>query len=120
VPDLRGNLLAEGKFDHNISVMVGHNQRESATFIYNIGTDADFRASLPISLYGLSSASIDYIATSVYPNDLSGRYGYTTQTRRLEQFASESGFMCNTRYLGKAYGNNTYSYVFAVLPAYHE
>lgn len=120
VPDMPSNLLAQGKFDPKVKVMAGHNQREAATFIYNISTDADFRASVGVTLFGISSASIDNIASNIYPNDLSGKFGYTTQTRRLELFATESGFSCNTRYLARAYGNDTYSYIFTLSPAYHQ
>ena len=44
---------------------------------------------------------------------------YTNQIARSDAITSELVFTCNTFYLDKAYGNNTYSYFFSVPPAIH-
>jgi cholinesterase len=120
VPDLPGVLLQQGKFDHSVNVMPGHNQHESTMFVPDISSDADFRESLEAFLFGVSNTTIDYIATVVYPNDLTGQYGYTTQTGRLQLVVNEEGFICNTRYLATAFDNETFSYIFTFPPAYHQ
>lgn len=122
VPDLPALLLGRGKFDHDVEVMAGHNQHEAATFVSDISSDDDFRTTVAGGVFhgNVSAATIDHIATVVYPNDLSGVYGYTTQTQRLEALVNEEGFVCNTRYLGTAFGNQTYNYEFTYPPAYHQ
>ena len=59
------------------------------------------------------------IVNVLYPPVFDGSYPYTTQYQRAALIISESIFTCNTYYLSKAYGNNTYSYLFAVPPAIH-
>lgn len=120
VPDLPGILLQQGKFDHSVKVMAGHNQHESTMFVPDISSDAEFRESLEAFLFGVTNTTIDYIATVVYPDDLSGQYGYTTQTGRLQLVVNEEGFICNTRYLSTAFGNETYSYIFTLSPGVHQ
>ena len=44
---------------------------------------------------------------------------YTNEIGRASAFISELAFTCNTFYLNKAFGNNTYAYYFTVPPALH-
>lgn len=48
-----------------------------------------------------------------------GSVGYRDQYQRTALAVGESGFSCNTNYLGRAYGNQTYNYLFSVPPALH-
>ena len=63
----------------------------------------------------------DYITETLYPPvfDGSQAQNYTDQIARAAALSSELVFTCNTRYLNKAYGNNTYAYYFTVPPALH-
>jgi len=56
---------------------------------------------------------MEYI-DSIYPIS-----AFPNQIARAVKLVSEAIFTCNTFYLDKAYGNNTYSYLFAVPPATH-
>jgi acetylcholinesterase len=55
----------------------------------------------------------------LYPPIFNGSYPYRTQFARGDLIISEGIFTCNTNYLSTAYGNQTYSYLFAVPPAVH-
>lgn len=63
----------------------------------------------------------DYIRNELYPPifDGSQAMGYTDQIARAAALTSELVFTCNTFYLNKAYGNETYAYFFTVPPALH-
>ena len=82
---------------------------------------------------------LDYITRTLYPPifDGSQAMNYTNQIARAAAISSElyavlrsvihyhstdrscRSFTCNTFYLDKAYGNDTYSYYFTVPPALH-
>ena len=63
--------------------------------------------------------SIDYVTSTLYPAVFDGSYPYRDQYSRADLIISEAIFTCNTNYLSTAYGNKTYSYLFAVPPAFH-
>ena len=62
-----------------------------------------------------------YITNTLYPPifDGSQAQNYTNQIARADALTSEFVFTCNTFYLDKAYGNETYAYYFTVPPALH-
>lgn len=64
---------------------------------------------------------LSYITEVLYPPvfDGSQAQGYTNNIDRSSALIAELVFTCNTFYLDKAYGNNTYSYLFSVPPALH-
>ena len=62
---------------------------------------------------------IDYITQTLYPPVFDGSYGYKDQIQRTALTAAESVFSCNTNYLGRAYGNQSYNYLFSIPPAIH-
>lgn len=110
----------------------------TSPFIQN---NADFRQSILTDLPTLSGLPrvLRYITNKLYPPifDGSQAMGYTNQIARaaaltselygilirpLECFYANSKrrvFTCNTFYLDKAYGNNTYAYLFSIPPAIH-
>ncbi|KIV78674.1 hypothetical protein PV11_06300 [Exophiala sideris] len=105
VPDMPGKLIAEGRFATSLNaIMMGTNFNEG---FFPKACDA----------------IINHIATSLYPNDLSGKYNYTTQTLRSAETTAEGCFLCNTRYLPQALPNivskNIFKYLFSVPPAIH-
>jgi carboxylesterase type B len=120
VPLEPAQLLAQGKFDKNISIMVGHNQNEGTYFTPSWiqtedGVDEQLRTAYPY----IPQGAIDHITDNLYPPVFDGSLGYTSQFTRASLMVAESIFTCNTFYLDKAYGNRTYSYLFAVPPAFH-
>jgi carboxylesterase type B len=62
---------------------------------------------------------VDYIVNTLYPPVFDGSLGYTNNFERGSLIVSEGVFTCNTNYLSRAYGNKTYSYLFAIPPAIH-
>ncbi|KAF2033354.1 alpha/beta-hydrolase [Setomelanomma holmii] len=120
VPQQPGQLLAQGRFDKSLRVMVGHNANEGVLFTPPyITSDATLRAQLQSAFPYAPSTSLDYVTQTLYPAVFDGRYPYTTQYTRAAFIISEVIFTCNTNYLSTAYGNETYSYLFAVPPAFH-
>lgn len=120
VPQQPGQLLAQGRFDKDVNVMVGHNANEGPLFTApSIQSDAALRQQLTTAYPYIPASSVDYVVNVLYPPVFDGSYPYTTQYQRAALIISESVFTCNTYYLGKAYNNETYSYLFAVPPAFH-
>lgn len=80
---------------------------------------------------------LSYISNTLYPPIFDGSQNYTNQIARAAALTSElyvvlrsiprgygtngtcRSFTCNTLYLNKAYGNDTYAYFFTVPPALH-
>ncbi|RYP28602.1 hypothetical protein DL767_007143 [Monosporascus sp. MG133] len=120
VPDIPGVLLANGRFDHEITVMPGHNMAEALGYtLDDIRNNEDLVERLKVFIFGVTDAAAEHIVTEVYPDDLSGGHGYTTQGGRWQLIVEEAVFTCNTRYLATAYGNETFSYLFAYPPGIH-
>ncbi|KAF2704258.1 carboxylesterase family protein-like protein [Pleomassaria siparia CBS 279.74] len=120
VPAQPGQLLARGQFDKDVHIMVGHNAQEGTYFTPSyINSTSDIlmllRANFPYS----PEPSLEYITSTLYPAVFDGTLPYTTEMARADLIISESVFTCNTRYLSTAYGNQSYSYLFAVPPAFH-
>ncbi|KAF2115728.1 carboxylesterase family protein-like protein [Lophiotrema nucula] len=114
-PQLPGELLAQGAFDK--TVLVAH-EGDFFTAPY-LNTSEAIRASLVTIFPYMSSSSLDYIMTTLYPPVFNGSYGYTTQYDRATLIIAESIIICNAKYLSDGFNNNLYSYLFTMPPAYH-
>ncbi|KAF2018367.1 acetylcholinesterase precursor [Aaosphaeria arxii CBS 175.79] len=124
-------LLAQGRFDKDVEIMVGHNTAEGVLFTPpNINSTADINRQLRGVFPYIPQRVIDYVTTELYPPV--GSKGtnttanvtelYTTEYDRAALIVAESIFTCNTRYLTlSADANNasSYSYLFAVPPGIH-
>lgn len=115
VPNYPQVLLAEGKFNTAIKVMPAHNSLEAAPFVpTTISTEADLVAQIESVYPEISNETLTTIL-DLYPlSDYSN-----SQFLRAVQIASDSYFSCTTRYLGLAFDNQTYNYLFAYPPGYH-
>ncbi|KAH7378717.1 carboxylesterase family protein-like protein [Pyrenochaeta sp. MPI-SDFR-AT-0127] len=119
-PQQPGQLLAQGRFDKDVRIMVGHNANEGTYFTPpNVRSDEALIAQLRAAYPHAPQKSLDYVTQTLYPPVFDGSYGYKDQYSRASLIISESIFTCNTNYLSTAYGNKTYSYLFAVPPAFH-
>lgn len=119
-PQLPNQLLAQGRFDKDLRILVGHNSAEGTSFTpTTIQSDTALLAQLRVAYPFAPQKSFDYITQTLYPAVFDGTYPYTNQFQRANMIISESVFTCNTNYLSTAYGNKTYSYLFAVPPAFH-
>ncbi|KAF2730437.1 carboxylesterase family protein-like protein [Polyplosphaeria fusca] len=120
VPAQPGQLLAQGKFDKNVGVMVGHNAKEGTYFTPPYVNSTEWiRTQLRSSFPYISDSTLDYITNTLYPAVFDGSYPYTDEYSRATLIVSESVFTCNTYFLSRAYANKTYSYLFSVPPAFH-
>ena len=119
-PALPGKLLLQGSFDHSLQVMVGHNADEGLLFTNPaIMTTLAFGAYITSTFPDISPKAAAYVENVLYPPVFDGSHGYIDETSRVATAIAESVFTCNTYYLDRAYGNNTYGYEFAVPPALH-
>jgi acetylcholinesterase len=115
-----GQLLAQGRFDKDVKIMVGHNANEGQYFTppYTTSNEA-LQIQLKKAFPTTPQQSLDTISNTLYPAVFDGSYPYTDQYSRARLIISEGIFTCNTNYLSTALGNQSYSYLFAVPPAYH-
>jgi acetylcholinesterase len=115
-----GQLLAQGRFDKDVRVMVGHNANEGALFTPPfLRSDDTLTTQLRSAFPYAPQSSVDYISNTLYPPIFNGSYPYRDQYSRGSFIIAEGIFTCNTNYLSTAYGNQTYSYLFAIPPAIH-
>ncbi|EUC41839.1 hypothetical protein COCMIDRAFT_8509 [Bipolaris oryzae ATCC 44560] len=120
VPLQPGLLLAQGRFDKDVRVMIGYNADEGAVFTpTSVNTSTALRAQVGQSYANAPQSTIDYIVDTLYPPVFDGSLGYTNDYERGKLIVAESAFTCNTYFLSEAYGNETYVYLFAVPPALH-
>ena len=120
MPDIPSKLLLQGAFDHNLTIMAGHNFNEGHVYTDPAATNSSALITY-MSLY-LPSADpsiISYIANELYPPVYDGTYSYTTPFSRLDLAISELMITCNTRFLATAFDNNTHNYIFSVGTGYH-
>lgn len=121
VPDLPGRRLAEGKFNKDLNIMVGHNADEGLLFTSPTenGT-AGIKEALDNALPTLKNHPKvqDHILNVLYPPP-SNTTSYHDEIGRAVALISELVVTCNTFYLDKAFHNHTYAYEFAIPPALH-
>lgn len=123
VPDLPSRLLKQGRFDHTLSVMTGHNQDESPQFVPNslVTDESSYESYLKslITPLATNATALHYITQVLYPPVLDGSQGYTNQTERNNLTISDA-FVCSARFLDQApFVPPTYAYEFSVPPALH-
>lgn len=123
VPDLPGKLFQQGRFDHTLSVMTGHNQDEGSlfapnTFVTNESSYESYLKSL-ITPLANNATALRYITQTLYPPVFDGSQGYTNQTERNNLTVADV-FVCNARFMDQAsFTPTTYAYEFSVPPALH-
>lgn len=119
VPDYPNNLLNQGRFNPDIVLLIGHTANEAGVFVSpEVDTEEKLRHGLEHAFAEFLPDAIEYILTELYPppgeTDL-----YATEYERACLIVAESSFVCNTRALATAFGNQTYNYRFDVPPALH-
>lgn len=117
--DYPGVSLLQGRFDKSSDLMLGRNTHESDVFT---ATDVDSRdkiaTKLRTSIYGITDSTVDYILTELYPSPSETEL-YLTEYAGAALLLSEYTFVCNTRYVATALGNDTWNYRFQVPPGNH-
>jgi carboxylesterase type B len=120
VPAQPALSLLHGNFDKSVKVMTGHNANEGILFTNPfIQNNSAFDVFLSTYLATAPASIISFIADTLYPAVFDGSFPYNSTTGRIALMLSEMAITCNTMYLQHAFGNNSYSYEFAVPPAFH-
>ncbi|KAL9057560.1 MAG: hypothetical protein Q9162_002293 [Coniocarpon cinnabarinum] len=124
VPDLPSRLLNEGRFDHSVAVMTGHNGDEGFILVPNplLQTGEDYDSFLTSLLPSLdtNTAAFQHITQDLYPPVFDGSQGYTNQMQRNNVTFADAVLVCNTRAMDTApFTNSTYAYEFTGSPAIH-
>jgi len=114
-----GQLLAEGKFDKNVDVMVGHNANEAPFFAPpSITTTEDIVTHLENVVPAITNDSLNYITETLYPASASVE-PFKDNFARSNLIIADWIFTCNTWYLASSKPQKTWSYKWAVTPAFH-
>jgi carboxylesterase type B len=120
VPDHPDRLLLEGHFNPDVDLMVGHNANEAGLFVSpDVDTEEELLSALSHFFENFRKESVDYILTELYPPPSESDGAYATNYERATHIVSEASFVCHTRALAKAFGNQTWNYRFEVPPAVH-
>ncbi|KAH7039472.1 Carboxylesterase [Macrophomina phaseolina] len=119
VPQDPKYLLNHGQFDRSVKILVGHNSNEGLLFVPPVSKESDFVAFINTSFSSAKPAVIDYITNTLYPPIYDGSRGYRDLIGRVSLAVAESSFTCNAFALDRAYGNETYAYLFGVAPGLH-
>ncbi|KAN0099014.1 alpha/beta-hydrolase [Hyaloscypha variabilis] len=121
-PALPGELLLHGRYDTNLTVMMGHNTDEASEFTspYVNTTETFNQNVLQVSfpnINGYNTAS--YVMDTLYPPIYDGSHGYESNFTRATSLVSDALFQCNANYLARAFGAAGYAYQFSVNAARH-
>ncbi|KAI9834035.1 MAG: hypothetical protein M1819_003320 [Sarea resinae] len=120
VPDLPGNLLLQGSYDHQLVVLAAHNSNEGNRYTDPKATnDTAFTEYMQLYFPQANPAVISYLSETLYPPIYNGSLPYTTPFGRLDLAISEFTFTCNTNFLARAFNNQTHNYLFSIPPGNH-
>ncbi|KAI4269514.1 MAG: hypothetical protein LQ337_007237 [Flavoplaca oasis] len=118
-PGIPGKLLLQGSFDRNVKLMLGYNANEGLVFTSPfMPDDAAYENHVETSFPCIDSSVATYVQDELYPAP-SENTAYADNIGRSSVTIAESTFICNTVYLERAFGNQTYTYLFSVPPALH-
>ncbi|EPE05700.1 carboxylesterase family protein [Ophiostoma piceae UAMH 11346] len=119
LPDNPSKLLAAGKYDQNMKIMLGHCPNEGHQFTPDITTEEEVKDFLHGFFRYSDSATVEYIRTVLYPPIYDGMLPYTTTRGRLDLMYSEYVFTCHTAHVSHVFGNKTYNYQYNNSYGYH-
>ena len=124
LPDTPKELFQQGRFDHSLSVMTGHNQDEGSLFVPNtlLTNDSSYTAYFDSLFRPVTSntTTLDQLTQELYPPVFNGSQGYTTQAERNNLTLADAAVVCNSRFINQASFNSApYAYEFSVPPAVH-
>ncbi|PQE32848.1 putative cholinesterase protein [Rutstroemia sp. NJR-2017a WRK4] len=124
VPDFPFKLLSQGKFDHNVSVLVGHNSNEGLLFTNPaVQTEPQFLNLLEGALPTANASTASYISEVLYPPVYNGSYGYTSAIQRTSLAIAQLVVDCNAYSIASTFTNkgsgSSFAYVFTVPPGLH-
>jgi cholinesterase len=120
-PQLPGLLLLNGGYDHSLKVMVGYNVNEGASLTTPfLPNDEAFKENIVlVSFNDASNDKINLLMNIYYPAPSDGQNDVLGQITRGRDLVTEALFTCNANYVMRAFGANSYGYVFSVPPSIH-
>lgn len=115
-----GLAFMTGQYAQDVEIMAGHNTNEGVLFSPPyVKSDADIMAWM-LSQYPQGAPAVgQYILDNLYPAVYDGSLGYTSPVTRVIRMVTEQIFTCNTNYMARAKGGQTYNYEFQVGAALH-
>lgn len=126
VPDMPEKLINAGQYHQDIKVMVAHNTFEGERYTDPDATNSSaFDTYMALYLPDATNATLEELATEVYPAVYDGTQPWTTPFARLLAAVSELSFTCHAHWLGAALGpalgrdDASYGYLFSVPPGTH-
>jgi carboxylesterase type B len=120
IPDYPAAMLAAGRVDRNVEVVVAHNLNEGLLFADpRVSDQAGFTAFLAGLAPLVPTAKINTLADQIYPPDFSGAYPYRNQVERTTLAVGEGLLSCVAFGVNLAYKNQSRSYQFAMFPGVH-
>ena len=97
-PAIPGKLLLQGSYDHDLTLMLGHNADEGLDFTNpGVTNDTSFDAYVKSTFPTISPSVADYIENVLYPPQMPGTLGttgYSDETGRIVLVITESVFTC--------------------------
>jgi carboxylesterase type B len=120
IPAFPGRLLQEGRFDHNVTVMTGHNVGEGLFFADpSVKSNSEFATWLDGVLPNMIPSAINHITNTLYPPIFDGSQGYSNQFERQGAVFADVVFLCNTVFTADAFNSKIHAYEFSVPPGLH-
>jgi cholinesterase len=120
-PQLPGLLLFNGGYNHSVKVMVGHNVNEGVALTTPfLPNDEAFKENIIlVSFNDASNDTINLLMNTYYPAPADGQNDVLGQITRGRGLLTEALFTCNANYVMRAFGANSYGYVFSAPPSIH-
>lgn len=120
VPSGPAVSLRDGRFDPNVTILIGHNSDEGVLFTPPNATDASTFAASVLALHpSMTPENLDYVSNTLYPAVFDGTYGYTDPYRRTSNMRADAIIVCKKLPVLSAYQTNAYSYQFSLPPSLH-
>ncbi|KAL8655687.1 MAG: hypothetical protein Q9226_002946 [Calogaya cf. arnoldii] len=114
-----GKLHLQGSFGRDLKIMLGYNGNEGLVFTNpSVANDTSYDAFIESSFPSISPSVASRVQNELYPPP-SDNTTYSDSIGRSSLTIAESSFVYNTVYLERAFGNQTYTYLFSVPPALH-
>jgi carboxylesterase type B len=119
IPDLPSKLLSQGRFHHNIPLLISRNSDEGLLFTSPFITNqTSYTAYIQQLLPTASPSAIDFITNTLYPPTFNTSL-YTAQYARTALTIADFEFNCNDVFLASAQPELTHVLLFAVQPGLH-
>jgi carboxylesterase type B len=120
VPAIPAVSLLDGRFDPNVTIMVGHNPDEGVLFTPPNATNVTTFVDSVLALYpSITQENLDYVSETLYPAVFDGTYTYTDPYRRASNMRADAIIVCNKLPVLTAFLNKAYSYQFSLPPGLH-